>query len=204
MIDFESAFMTAFTSCFSDANMSACFFHFTQSLWRNVQSGGLQKLYNNNVRFALNIKMLMTLAFVPVQDVCDEFTELIQSTYFDNYEDELELFVNYFVKTWVGVLSHSGKRRLKPYFPIKLWNCYDAVINEEMRSNNGIEGWHSSFNAKVRVSHASMSRFINVIKDKQMITELFITQLNTGMNVMPKRRKMYAKFDSRLKKIVDQ
>ncbi|XP_014298656.1 uncharacterized protein LOC106693842 [Microplitis demolitor] len=161
----------------------------------------MQCSYNSDVRFALNIRMLLALAFVPINDVEDVFSELAESQFFVDNEVELHRLLDYFERTWVGVLSRSGKKRLKPEYEISLWNCYNAVINDELRSNNAIEGWHISINNKVRAIHASICRFLKAIVNAQSISESLITQANTGLGIASKRRRQYSNNNARLKNI---
>lgn len=46
MIDFEKAAENAFSHSFPQAQIKGCFFHFAQSLWRNIQSIGLASHYS--------------------------------------------------------------------------------------------------------------------------------------------------------------
>ncbi|XP_024875569.1 uncharacterized protein LOC112456975 [Temnothorax curvispinosus] len=189
MVDYERAFIVAFRSKFTDCAISGCLFHFSQCIWRHVQSCGLQYNYNSDLRFCLNIKMLMALAFVPVHDVLEAYDELIVSPFFEENEDALNELIRYFERTWVGERRRTGNKRKKPMFDLGMWNCHQAVIDGFMRSNNGVEGWHCSFNNKVRVVHAIFSSFMDAIKGEQVLTETTIVQMNTGVNVVAKKRK---------------
>lgn len=202
MVDFECSFINSFKMCFPGVDVSGCFFHHSQCLWRHVESSHLQKQYNTDVRFALNIRMLMATAFVPRKDVCVAFEELVQSNYYVENEVVLEPVVTYFESTWIGILSRSGKRRMKPYFSHKLWNCHDAVIQDLVKTNNSLEGWHNSFNRKVRINHLSLTKYISVIKTEQSITECMLVQMNTGMPVAAKKKRVYVDIDLRIKNIV--
>ncbi|XP_057335060.1 uncharacterized protein LOC130673861 [Microplitis mediator] len=202
MIDFEKAFINAFKLVFPQSEVRGCLFHYNQVVWRKLQSLGMQGSYNSDVRFALNIRMLLALAFVPIHDVGNAFSKLVESQFFVDNEVELRRLLDYFERSWVGVLSRSGKKRLKPQYEISLWNCYNAVINDELRTNNAIEGWHNSFNNKVRVIHASICRFLKAIVNEQSITESLITQANTGLGIASKRRRQYSNINARLKNIV--
>lgn len=144
----------------------------------------------------------MALSFVPVHDVTDAYNELIITEFYQDNEEQLESFISYFKHMWVGVRSYTGRRRRKPYFELTLWNCYEAVINDENRSNNAIEGWHNSFNLKVRVHHATISKFVGVLQDEQGLTEVLITRYNTGLNISTNRRRVYIDIDSRIKNVV--
>lgn len=204
MVDFEIAFINAFKLCFPNVHIAGCYFHFTQCVWRHVQCVGLQRSYNNDVNFALNVRMLMALAFVPVHDVKNAFNQLIACKFYEDNEVVLDPLISYFEHNWIGVVTRNRNRRLKPFFSLDLWNCNQAVLENLMRTNNSLEGWHNSFNNKVRVSHASMSKFITVIKYEQALTETIISQLNTGLNITAKRRKTYKDIDCRLESCVSK
>ncbi|XP_043494097.1 uncharacterized protein LOC122519000 [Polistes fuscatus] len=85
---------------------------------------------------------------------------------------------------------------------VRLWNCHDVVLQDLMRTNNSLEGWHNSFNGKVRVNHASLSKYISVLKCEQSITECLLVQMNTRMTVAAKKKRIYVDVDLRLKNIV--
>ncbi|XP_043505743.1 uncharacterized protein LOC122526415 [Polistes fuscatus] len=119
--------------------------------------------------------MLMAIAFVPKHDVCASFNELVRCKYFE--ENEVVL---------------------KPL----LWNCHDVVLQDLMRTNNSLEGWHNSFNGKVRVNHASLSKYISILKCEQSITECLLVQMNTRMTVAAKKKRIYVDIELRLKNIV--
>ena len=83
-----------------------CLFHFSQAVWRNIQSHHLSKKYNEDEVFRLNIKKLIALAFLPITDVVKGF-ELVAG----ELEDDAEGFLDYFEKTWIGEPRRRGKRK---------------------------------------------------------------------------------------------
>jgi hypothetical protein len=74
-----------------------------QSIWRHVQSLGLQNKYVNDDVFRLNVNKLIALAFVPVDDVSKAYSSMIIE--FDQDSDEL---LEYFEKTWIGQKKARG------------------------------------------------------------------------------------------------
>ncbi len=46
-----------------------CLFHFSQAIWRQVQSKKLSTKYKEDECFRLNVKKLIALAFVPLDDI---------------------------------------------------------------------------------------------------------------------------------------
>lgn len=153
MIGFESGFESAFLHCFPRAKVSGCFFHFGQCLWRSVQKCGLQSLYNEDVEFSFNVRLLMALSSIPEPDVIAAFEELIACSYYDDHEPVLAELIDYFEKTWIGSSKTNRRRRVQPKFELEMWNHYQSVINDDIRTNNSVEGWHNSFNTKVRVNY---------------------------------------------------
>lgn len=201
MIDFEMAFIKAFRREFPDAEISACHLHYGQCIYRQVQQSGKQIKYGNDSDFALVIKMLIALAFVPEDDVIKSYHTHVKSDFFKQYAEDMVEILIYFTNTWIGQPNRRGQR--EPLFPIAMWNCYNAVINNLPRTNNGTEGWHSAFNGRIEASHTSMGHFINCIKDEQNLTEVMMEQQLAGRTISAKRQRKYAAYDSRLTQIVN-
>ncbi|XP_057324038.1 uncharacterized protein LOC130666788 [Microplitis mediator] len=201
MVDFERSYINAFTECFPKIDIAGCYFHMTQCVWRKIQHYGLQKNYNTDIKFARNVRMLFSLAFVPVNDITDAYEELVASDCYDLHSEELNNLVEYFEKTWIGKKNCIGKRS-EPLFAIKMWNCYSAVIEDFARTNNVCEGWHNGFNGRIQMCHAKIDKFIMGLKSEQTITDVTMTQINTGLDVNRKTRAIYRDYNLRLKAIV--
>ena len=77
MVDFEKAAINALESNFL-ACVYGCFFHLTQSIYRRIQANGPATTYQHDRDFALKLRMLPCLAFVPEIDVIDCFNILMQ------------------------------------------------------------------------------------------------------------------------------
>ena len=75
-----------------------CLFHFSQVVWRQIQSNGLSTKYTEDEYFRLNVKKLIAFACVPVDDVVTAFDLVAQQ--FDEDTDDL---IDYFKKTWIGL-----------------------------------------------------------------------------------------------------
>ena len=77
MVDFEKAAINALEENFISV-ITGCFFHLSQNIFRHVQEQGLAVRYQEDNNFAISIKMLASLAFVPENDVIDSFIILMQ------------------------------------------------------------------------------------------------------------------------------
>ena len=67
------------------------FFHLCSNVWKHVENVGLQVRYVEKPEFALQLRMLTTLAFLPSQDVVRAFITLCIEirTNFGNVADKL-------------------------------------------------------------------------------------------------------------------
>ena len=77
MVDFEKAAINALEENFISV-ITGCFFHLSQNIFRRVQEHGLAVRYQEDNDFAISIKMLASLAFVPEIDVIDCFIIVMQ------------------------------------------------------------------------------------------------------------------------------
>ena len=73
LCDFEKAFHNAVSEVFSGACIVGCLFHLGQSVWRKIGSLNLTSLYLHNESMRLFCKMLVALAFIPIDDVVEVF-----------------------------------------------------------------------------------------------------------------------------------
>ncbi|XP_031327416.1 uncharacterized protein LOC116158726 [Photinus pyralis] len=80
-VDFEKAAISAIKECFKGAAISGCLFHFSQILWRRLQSIGLQSTYQTKDEQELrsSFHSLIALAFVPVEDIEKVFDDVVDS-----------------------------------------------------------------------------------------------------------------------------
>ncbi|CAF4446466.1 unnamed protein product [Rotaria socialis] len=63
MTDFKTGTIKSVTDMLPNILHKGCLFHFSQAVWRQVQSKGLTTKYNEDDFFRLNIKQLISLAF---------------------------------------------------------------------------------------------------------------------------------------------
>ena len=67
--DFEIALINAIKGQFPAVTFKGCFFHFSQAVWRKVQSLGLQEEYKTNPDFAKTVSKMLSLSLCPVRYV---------------------------------------------------------------------------------------------------------------------------------------
>ncbi len=199
MMDFEIAASSQMSEVFPNIEIGYCFFHLTQSIWRHVQLAGLAMRYGNDDDFALRLRQIPAVAFLPSDDVSVVFDQLQDQDYFPA---ELEPILSYFERTYIGRPYGRNNRRRVPTFPIPTWNQYQRTLDGEARTNNACEAWHRSFNAQVAVSHPSIWKFVECLKRESALVRLDLVQHNRGDAPPPRKNKKYAAVAQRILTIV--
>jgi hypothetical protein len=78
MQDYELAAMNAAQRVFPNASIKGCLFHFSQSMWRKINSAGLRDAFvdpeDSTIRDSF--RELVGLAFVPLEEVGQRFDEV--------------------------------------------------------------------------------------------------------------------------------
>ena len=144
----------AIQKCFPHCNIHGCFFHFSQSVWRNFKKYGLggKGTYSRNHELLLN---LQTLCFIEKEKI-DKLYGQIKKKY---KADKYKKFFNYFTRNWMG-----------NKMPKVLWNYHDLLVNPNNVSifhvtNNITENINRYLNSKLKKAICSNFLFRECILD---------------------------------------
>lgn len=203
MLDFESALWAALINRFPNAMIRGCYFHFLRALFKKIKHCGLQSEYNNNPCYSTQLKYLIALAFVPIQDVEFVYSQIISQGIFTNdshpLASNLKNFINYFERTWVGkanrvLTSNRGSAR----FPPKVWNMYDVTLNDRARTNNHAEGWHNAINSCIR-RQPNIATFVNFLKEEESLSDFKARQYARSLRNGSNKRMRYGEYNALMK-----
>jgi hypothetical protein len=173
-IDFEAAAYNAVRRCFPFTQVTGCFFHFGQAVWRRVQALGLVSLYNLNGHFAELVQMIIAIALVPIDEIDNVWTYVRSIYNFDN--ENVQSLPKYVEINWI---SDS-----RPLFSREVWSHYGTLCG---RTNNVAEGFHSKLNKLINKNNSSFLEILYTLKDMQISNEVELNRLIAGGK--PKRRK---------------
>ena len=78
LVDFEMSAINTIRMVFDydDLPVSGCFFHLNENVRKHMQQIGLQRRYQNDPEFALLLRHIPALAFVPIQHLIEAFETL--------------------------------------------------------------------------------------------------------------------------------
>jgi len=161
--DFELATINACTSILPNVKISACFFHYSQSIWRKIQDLGLSRLVSSSQRELDNdehkkadhwILGAIGLALIPKTLVESTWVSLMDEYTPDNYSTASQ-FNDFMVSTYV----ENGSAR----FSKDIWNVYEAIANHHPRTNNHVEGYNRRMKSEFP-THPHIFQFIDILR----------------------------------------
>jgi hypothetical protein len=152
-IDFEIAVIKSIHEIFPYSRIRGCLFHFSQALWRKLQNLGLTLRYAEDENFNRLVRRAAALPLVPPHQVHDVWLAAMNEV-----NDEVaQPFIDYVTTTWVDDMEAR--------FPIELWTQFDNI--DGIRTNNHLEGWHSSINKLLSRPHPNIYALIEIFKAEQ-------------------------------------
>ena len=162
MTDFELAAVNAFKYHFPGLKFKCCFFHLGQNFYKKIVNLGLKEQYQNDESLRIWVRMIIALAFLPVDKVVDVFVDLCCEK--PDYA-EVEAFADYVLENYIDTLI----------FPIHMWNHFE----ENDRTNNPVEGYHSKLKKFLR-HHPNIWVFIKKIQSEESVATLKYLRIKDG------------------------
>ena len=89
--------------------MHGCFYHLCSNMWKRIQQSGLQERYINDPEFALHLRMISALEFVPPNDVQNSFGQLA-ALIRNRYGNAVDRVFDYFEDNYVGRFRVNASR----------------------------------------------------------------------------------------------
>ena len=149
MTDFELSIINGCSIVYLDVPLSARFFHLGYSVYRKIQSKGLQGAYNDqhNRDIKTQSHMWMTLAYVTINDI-PECLEILQ----DSVSEE-----------WLPIIDYIE---------------YKAALYGSHKTKNVREGWHNRFKLLVGKHHHGLYSALKEFQKEQSDTETAVAELS--------------------------
>jgi len=112
------------------------------------------------------------------------WTNWLAVTSFKTHEEELQDYLDYFNRTWIGPFKPRGGRR-PPKFPIQLWNCRESVLQDQAKTNNNAEGFNRGFSSLLSYDRPTLPKFVCGLLKQHAITATNIEQFNSRPPPLP-------------------
>ena len=101
ILDFESAVWTALRFVLPNVSLHRCGFHFSQAVYRNIQSCGLATDYNNDPSINSACRSLLALKYIPAAKIKKSFDKLTALPEHGVIDPRLKKFYEYFDRQWI-------------------------------------------------------------------------------------------------------
>ena len=92
-------------------------------------------------------------------------------------------------------------RRKNRLYPVSFWNVKKRVDEDLPRTNNAVEGFHSTLRSSITCKHPNIWKLIAALKKKEELQQTKIIHVNRGD--APPRKKIYKSIDRQLKTLVN-
>ena len=197
-MDFEVGAMKAAAAALK-IDVKGCYFHFTQSGWRFVQTNNMASAYLSDMdqEFKLLVKCVLSLPHIPVEDLEDTIKLLSDKVWEFEESPEKEDFKNKFLK-------YVSEYWLNGQIPPQVWNCFHRKVD---LTNNNNESHNSYLNNTLKEAHPSPATLTVALVKELTLAETKLRKVKSGAKRILKQRyqdlnvrrnnlkKMYYKLD---------
>ncbi|KAI5154608.1 hypothetical protein ENBRE01_3424 [Enteropsectra breve] len=81
---------------------------------------------------------------------------------------------------YIGKIDPNNETLVQGLFLKEFWSCYDSVINGQVRTINGVEGWHRHLYSSCRIAHPNLAKFISNLQKGEARIRFKVTWLEQG------------------------
>ena len=178
----------------ADIEIYGCYFHLSQSFFRNIQLKGLINEFRTNKIFNKCFHLCQALAFLPISDVNAGFA-LLKDYVLINCKS-FETFLNYVQINYIGEGTHKAR------FEIKTWNVHKRVLLGLPRTSNKLERFNKEFNTDSGDYHQATHDIIENLRLEQGNTEMLLLKIKMGEE--KSKSILQENFDNALLKVFEQ
>jgi len=111
----QLAAISAIKEAFPHVNVHGCYYHLTKNFREKMGDIGMISNYNNDANFSVMVEMIISLAFVPIEDL-DVAIDLLS----DDLPDDIVPLLEWFEEYYIGRKNRRKVGRRSPQFPPKI------------------------------------------------------------------------------------
>ena len=172
-VDFELATFNAVKKVFGNSiQIYGCYFHLSQSFFRNIQVKGLLKEYRFSKTFQNCFNLCQALSFLRIEDVKQGF--FLIKEHVNNYCSNFSAMLEYIQTYYIGTTKKEAR------FPIQTWNMNQRVLLGLPRTSNKLERFNKEFNMDCGDFHQATCDIIENLRLEQGQTEKIVLQIRLG------------------------
>lgn len=174
IVDFEIGFIKALKNVFKNVIVNYCFFHFKNSIKKNIKKHNLETEYKINPIIRRNLILIMTLPFARYVDIKNIFYEIKERLNLICVDVKLLQFLEYFERNYIG---NDNKTLFQPIE----WSLTDRILNDFPLTTNSCEGWNHGWNNEFMNPHPKLCMVIKELQNKEMKSRLELIKLTKSV-----------------------
>ena len=183
MVDFEIGIQKAIISVF-DVEILACFFHFSQCLWKRVQSGQMSSLYEQDEKFREFIRACISLPMLKLEELQDAVDELKTIDFNDEIKNNnKDKFMKYIQDVWIDGM-----------YPPQTWCCFSR---KEDNTNNPQEAYNGVLNRLLQVAHPNPCLLLTKLVAELNNMEYLVQKSKKAKKIIVRKTKYQILFDEK-------
>ena len=172
--DWEPAPRNSFKEIYPTIIIYACWFHYTQCIWRKTHKIGLVQNFREIPDLAQYIRQLMALPFLPSSIIRQTYALLKRPEFLLNESFKLNKLLKYFKKRW---LNQIDSEELSTY-------------NSDVTTNNGAESYHAKLKAIIKTAHPRIWTFVSILNHIIEDTNNELGRLQRGKVITRPRKRI--------------
>ncbi|CAF1175010.1 unnamed protein product, partial [Rotaria sordida] len=178
MSDFEMSLIKVIKGKLPNAIHHGCFFHFTQSLYKHINSLGLSTAYLENEDLRLACRSAMALALLP-QDHIEEALELLKN----ESPEELIDFFKYFHNQWLKrIPKNTGMYQISSFVQTIFAKVVLFLLFKNIFFLSSI-AWHNKFNNRVEKHHPNVWHLFKCLQREELSFRQQLSKVNSGFQI---------------------
>ena len=170
-MDFEIGAMKAAAAAWK-ITVKGCYFHFTQSGWRFVQTNNMASAYlsDDDQEFKILVKCVLSLPHVPVEDL-EVTLDVLKEKAWDFGESPEKYEFKDKLLTYIRQYWIDGP------VPPTVWNCFHRKVD---LTNNNNESHNNYLNNALQVSHPSPAKLTVALVKELTLAETTLRKAKSG------------------------
>ncbi|MEL6741420.1 MAG: hypothetical protein AAFP26_12255, partial [Planctomycetota bacterium] len=173
--------MAAVKESFPDADVTACFFHLAHKFHIKLRELGLEASYSSCADTEISIKMILSLAFVPIIN-----TDVYLDALALHLPASLQPLLMWFEDNFVGRPLRLLKGRGNAAFPHTMWNEFANVYTVDRERFGSPTHQHKRLYAELSVRHDKMLLFVNALKKLQRDSDKLLVKAHAANRDLPR------------------
>lgn len=133
-MDYEMSVMRALEEVYPDTQQFGCLFHLHQNMIKHIAAEQMTDDYRNDPIFAMQARMIVSIAFVPILSVNRAFREL--SDYVDR---RLDPILKWFSRYYLHGLNAHFETLMKSFLELRSSDTWDWQLPSTNVSDRTVE-----------------------------------------------------------------